>query len=130
MITSFDTLSVMTQKDFGIIGIAATGSILNPTNNKQGFVSNTDTYEAVEQWIKECFHDYKQQNTGEEVHGKIQPKTGATVRLPSVPAAAGRLACGADLVPLRRGSGRGERLGGVRVLRQVAPAAAGSGGAP
>mmetsp|Transcript_8608 Transcript_8608/g.22089 ORF Transcript_8608/g.22089 Transcript_8608/m.22089 type:complete len:216 (-) Transcript_8608:638-1285(-) len=75
MITSFDTLSVMTQKDFGIIGIAATGSILNPTNNKQGFVSNTDTYEAVEQWIKECFHDYKQQNTGEEVHGKIQPKT-------------------------------------------------------
>lgn len=77
MITSFDTMSVMTQKDFGIVGLASTASILNPTNNKQDFQNNTDNFEALERWIKECFDDYKQSEFGEQVHGKIQEATAA-----------------------------------------------------
>lgn len=65
-------MSVMGPKDFGIVGFVSCGSILNPTNNKQAFVSNTDSFEAMEEWIKACFEDYRQQEFGVQ----LQERTG------------------------------------------------------
>mmetsp|Transcript_38670 Transcript_38670/g.109340 ORF Transcript_38670/g.109340 Transcript_38670/m.109340 type:complete len:751 (+) Transcript_38670:268-2520(+) len=67
LITAFDTMDMMNEKDFGIIGFAATGNILNPLNNKQAFDTNVENFGLVEQWIKECFRDYKEKFHGEDL---------------------------------------------------------------
>mmetsp|Transcript_18053 Transcript_18053/g.50506 ORF Transcript_18053/g.50506 Transcript_18053/m.50506 type:complete len:579 (-) Transcript_18053:576-2312(-) len=69
MITVFDTMDMMSQKDFGIFGIASTGNFLNPTSNKQEFV-NTPNFEEFKKWIKNCYHDYKENNFGDRIQEK------------------------------------------------------------
>jgi len=72
MITSFDTMDMMNEKDFGIIGIASTGNILNPTNNKQEFVDNLRNFQLTEEWIRDCFRDYKEEFFGEQIQAKTE----------------------------------------------------------